>query len=69
MPIYTYQCLSCHNIFEQYKNYIVKDHKIILPEDSSSVCPQCQNIAIKIISPIGGLIFNGSGFYKTDYKK
>ena len=31
------------------------------------VCPQCQGKLTKVIYP-AGVIFKGSGFYKTDYK-
>lgn len=34
------------------------------------MCPQCKKPALKrLISGGAALVFNGSGFYETDYKK
>lgn len=32
-------------------------------------CPECSGPVKRLISPGAGLIFKGSGFYITDYKK
>jgi predicted nucleic acid-binding Zn ribbon protein len=38
-------------------------------EDPYKVCPVCKGMVKRLISPGAGLIFKGSGFYITDYKK
>ncbi len=60
MPIYEYQCEECGEIFEVFQS---------VGEDLKPKCPKCFGTAKRIISPIGSLIFKGSGFYITDYVK
>ena len=57
MPIYEYQCDSCHEIFEIF-------HKI--DEDCKVACPKCLGPAKKMISATS-FILKGSGFYVNDY--
>jgi len=62
MPIYSYKCEKCGRVFDKFEkasdsngnNGIVK-------------CIYCGSDAKRLFSP-AGLIFKGSGFYKTDYR-
>lgn len=70
MPIYTYSCNKCEIVFDEFRNWVIYYNKTIIQgEPYLSRCPKCQNISKRIISNIGGLVFKGKGFYKTDYKK
>lgn len=60
MPTYEYECSSCKKKFEVF-------HK--MTDKPVKVCPECGGKAKKLISAGCGLIFKGSGFYITDYKK
>ncbi|PWU04978.1 MAG: transcriptional regulator [Verrucomicrobia bacterium] len=60
MPTYDYLCKACgqeHEIF----------HSI---NEKATECPSCKESALqKLISAPAGLVFSGSGFYETDYKR
>ena len=56
MPIYEYQCTACGHRFERFQG---------MQEVHGTICPECQGIVKKLMSP-AGLIFKGSGWYKTD---
>lgn len=60
MPTYDYECTKCGHRFEVFHGI----HSI-----STKRCPKCRGKAQKLISGGSGLIFRGSGFYITDYKK
>lgn len=61
MPTYDYKCKRCGFRFEAFQS--------ILAEPIRN-CPRCQEgIVERLITGGGGLIFKGSGFYETDYKK
>jgi len=62
MPTYEYQCKKCGHRFSEFQRIVdppIKD------------CPKCskKNCVEQIISGGSGLIFKGSGFYETDYKR
>ena len=62
MPTYEYECKKCGHRFEEFQRIVdppIKD------------CPKCKkrNCVEQIISGGSGLIFKGSGFYETDYKR
>ncbi|MFQ5593184.1 MAG: FmdB family zinc ribbon protein [Anaerolineae bacterium] len=60
MPLYGYECESCHCEFERYQSF---------SDDPIKVCPTCgQPSARRLISSVG-VIFKGSGFYVTDNRK
>jgi putative FmdB family regulatory protein len=59
MPIYQYICDPCKNEFEVNKS---------VNDDTIPVCIKCGNSARKVFS-LGGILFNGSGFYSTDNRK
>ena len=62
MPTYEYACNACGNDFEAFQS--MKD----APLDS---CPSC-GVSGRVRRKLGtgaGLIFKGSGFYETDYRR
>ncbi len=61
MPTYEYLCSNCGYRFEKFQRITAEPEKI---------CPNCQQMTIKrVINGGNGIIFKGSGFYITDYKK
>jgi putative FmdB family regulatory protein len=60
MPTYEYECQKCSHRFEAFQG---------INDPSLSQCPLCKGKVRRLISPGAGLIFKGSGFYITDYKK
>jgi putative FmdB family regulatory protein len=58
MPIYSYKCESCGEIFDR----LVKSG-----ENGKVLCIHCNSVTKRVFSPVG-IIFKGSGFYSTDYK-
>jgi putative FmdB family regulatory protein len=61
MPTYDYVCTKCDHAFEVFQS--MKDTPLIK-------CPKCGRKSLKRLMGGGaGLIFKGSGFYETDYKR
>ena len=60
MPTYDYKCTDCGYKFEYFQS--MKDPLL-------QVCPECSGKLKRLIGPGSGLIFKGSGFYETDYKR
>ncbi|MDP2940855.1 MAG: zinc ribbon domain-containing protein [Candidatus Omnitrophota bacterium] len=60
MPTYEYECKTCGHAFEVSQSITAKP----LEE-----CPKCGKSVRRLISSGVGLIFKGSGFYATDYRK
>ena len=61
MPTYQYQCDACDHTFEILQSMLDKKLK---------KCPECnKNRLYRLIGAGSGIIFKGSGFYETDYKK
>lgn len=61
MPTYEYKCENCGYQFDIIQS--MKDTPL-------TECPEChKNKLKKLISGGAGLIFKGTGFYLTDYKK
>ena len=59
MPTYEYKCDNCDYDFELFQS---------IKEEALKKCPKCgKNSLKKLISGGAGLIFKGTGFYKTDY--
>lgn len=59
-PFYDYECKACGHRLELFQKMSDK------PEYK---CPECKRDTFeRIISPGGGFIFRGPGFYQTDYK-
>jgi putative FmdB family regulatory protein len=62
MPTYEYKCQKCGHGFSEFQRIVdppIKD------------CPKCskKDCVEQIISGGSGLIFKGSGFYETDYRR
>jgi len=61
MPTYEYICDSCFHEFDVFQS---------MSADRLTKCPQCEEESLRRKIGIGaGIIFKGSGFYETDYKK
>lgn len=61
MPTYEYECAACRHRFEALQAITARPLR---------KCPACgTNKARRLISAGSGLIFKGSGFYCTDYRK
>ena len=56
MPTYDYQCRDCGNVIEVIHSML---------EDGPTVCERCGGELRRVIYPTG-IIFKGSGFYRTD---
>ncbi len=60
MPTYEYECSSCNNRFDEFQS---------ITANPISKCPKCSGPVKRLIGAGVGIIFKGSGFYTTDYKK
>jgi putative FmdB family regulatory protein len=61
MPTYDYSCAACGHRFERFES---------INDDAVKACPKCgKKKAKRMLGTGAGLIFKGSGFYTTDYKK
>jgi putative FmdB family regulatory protein len=56
MPTYQYACTSCGEELEAVQKF---------SDDPLTECPACAGRLRKVFSPVG-VVFKGSGFYKTD---
>src|SRR3954464_7481134 len=59
MPTYQYACTSCGERLGGGQK---------LSDDPLTECPACHGTLRKVFSPVG-VVFKGSGFYKTDSRK
>ena len=60
MPTYEYECLTCGYKFEKFQSMTDKPLK---------KCPKCRHRVKRLFGTGSGIIFKGSGFYATDYRK
>lgn len=60
MPTYDYDCPTCNQTFEVFQS---------ITAAPLEACPTCGGKVQRRIHGGTGLIFKGSGFYLTDYKK
>ena len=60
MPTYEYECEKCGGTFERFQPITAKPLK---------KCPVCGGKVRRKIGAGAGIIFKGSGFYETDYKR
>jgi len=56
MPTYQYACTECGERLEVVQKF---------SDDPLTICPACEGRLRKVFSPVG-VVFKGSGFYKTD---
>lgn len=59
MPTYDYQCRSCGSVTEVIHSML---------EEGPSVCERCGGELRRVLYPTG-IIFKGSGFYRTDSRE
>jgi putative FmdB family regulatory protein len=57
MPLYEYQCQSCHTRFEEIRKF---------SDPPLETCPTCGGPVLKLVSS-PAFQFKGTGFYITDY--
>jgi putative FmdB family regulatory protein len=61
MPTYEYQCDGCGHTFDILQT---------MSAPKLTKCPECKkNKLHRLIGTGSGVIFKGTGFYETDYKK
>jgi putative FmdB family regulatory protein len=60
MPTYEFKCPKGH-VFERFYPTITNTRRL--------KCPKCGKMAERLVSGGAGLVFKGSGFYITDYKR
>ena len=61
MPTYEYRCRDCRHAFESFQR--ISDAPVQL-------CPSCGEMRVeRLISAGGGIVFKGTGFYATDYRR
>jgi putative FmdB family regulatory protein len=56
MPTYTYACKQCDHRFDQRQSF---------SDPALTVCPNCAGNLRKVLNSVG-VVFKGSGFYRTD---
>jgi putative FmdB family regulatory protein len=56
MPTYEYQCRTCSHRFETWQK---------MTDQPLTICPECGGPIRRLLFP-AGIVFKGSGFYKTD---
>lgn len=61
MPTYEYKCKECNGVFEEYQQ---------MSANPLRKCKLCGSRRIKrLIGAGAAVIFRGTGFYATDYRK
>jgi len=61
MPTYDYACKECGHRFEAFQS---------MTDPVLTTCPKCEQETLqRLIGAGAGLVFKGSGYYLTDYKK
>ncbi len=61
MPTYEYVCDACEHAFEEFQS---------MSSRLLRKCPACKKRRLRRLFGTGaGIIFKGSGFYETDYRK
>jgi putative FmdB family regulatory protein len=61
MPTYDYECSACGYRFDELQSF---------SEPPLTKCPKCKkNKLVRLFGGGGAVIFKGSGFYETDYRR
>ncbi len=60
MPTYTYECKKCGAVMDVFHG---------MSEKRRIKCESCAGPCRRLIGSGAGIIFKGSGFYETDYKR
>ena len=56
MPTYAYRCADCGHRFETVQSFT---------DEALTACPVCNGVLRKVFNAVG-VVFKGSGFYRTD---
>lgn len=59
MPTYSYACTECDHRFDAVQAFT---------DDALTTCPQCSGRLRKLFNSVG-VVFKGSGFYRTDSRE
>ena len=59
MPTYSYACTECGNRFDMVQAFT---------DDALTTCEQCSGRLRKLFNSVG-VVFKGSGFYRTDSRE
>ncbi|MEB3980288.1 FmdB family transcriptional regulator [Mycobacterium sp. 663a-19] len=59
MPTYSYECTECGNRFDIVQAFT---------DDALTTCEQCSGRLRKLFNSVG-IVFKGSGFYRTDSRE
>jgi putative FmdB family regulatory protein len=59
VPTYSYACTECDNKFDVVQAFT---------DDSLTECPRCHGRLRKVFGKVG-VVFKGSGFYRTDSRE
>jgi putative FmdB family regulatory protein len=59
MPTYVYRCQNCDVRREAFQK---------MTDDPLTTCEECGGSLRRVLQPVG-IVFKGSGFYVTDYKR
>jgi putative FmdB family regulatory protein len=60
MPTYEYECTKCGHTLEVFQR---------ITDNPLAECPKCKGRLRRVIHGGMGVVFKGSGFYTTDYKR
>ena len=61
MPTYDYKCSACGHAFEELQSF---------SEPPLTKCPKCKKKKLaRLFGGGGAILFKGSGFYETDYRR
>jgi putative FmdB family regulatory protein len=69
MPTYEYRCTTCGQTFDVFQPISAAPLEHCLETVCTDPTAKGRGKVERIISGGAGLIFNGSGFYITDYKR
>ena len=59
MPIYEYQCTSCHHHFDLMQK---------ISDEPIKECPKCTKLTVIKLISAAGFQLKGTGWYATDFK-
>ena len=59
MPTYSYACTACDHKFDAVQAFT---------DDALTTCPECSGRLRKLFNSVG-VVFKGSGFYRTDSRE
>ncbi|MEC9375897.1 MAG: zinc ribbon domain-containing protein [Pseudomonadota bacterium] len=60
MPIYEYQCKTCHHVFDALQK---------INDDPLTDCPECNQPNLRKLLSAPNFRLKGGGWYETDFKE